>query len=526
MEPSAPEPAALIGKPVAGTGASLPFHGADAAAPLGGMAEKSLSDRTFHGFLWILSTSAGTKIITLVGQIVLARLLIPADYGLVALAYTVTTFTGILQRDGLREILVQRGLRFDQYANAAFWMSLATGLIAAGLTLAAATFAAHLYHQPELIGLLGILALSAPLQSLQSVPGAWLQKELRFRALSAQGIAEGLATSLLTVIFALLGCKAYSIVLPLPLVQICSLVWMWRLCGFRPRRIAQWELWRELFGSSSLLLGAAALYAFNQQGASMVLGLVRDVATVGLYFFALNLTTQLTGFLTNNLWAVLLPSLSHLQDDPPRQIEAFLRVTRSVNLVGMFVCFGLAAVSDPALRLVYGARWVAAIPLMQIISVGMAFNISFAVSINLMMAQGRYRALLLFNTYRAAGFIALVGVGGRLGGALAVSLATALYMIVYGPLITSLAIRPAGKTWRDVWSVHCRPLLAGALPCAAAVALAMAFPALHRHPLAELLFIGTLSCLGYLPLARRLAPDTWQELLARTRRLRPAGAVS
>lgn len=329
-----------------------------------------------------------------------------------------------------------------------------------------------------------------------------------------------MATSALTVFFALLGYGAYSIVLPLPLVAGAALVWTWRLSGFRPRRAAEWPLWREIFGSTSLLLGAAALYAFNQQGASLVLGLVRDVATVGLYFFALNLAAQLTGFLTNNLWSVLLPTLSHLQNDPPRQIEAFLRVARSVNLLGMFVCFCLAAVASPALRLVYGQRWAAAIPLMQILSVGMAFNISFAVSINLMMAQGRYRSLLVFNIFRAAGFVGLVAVAGWLGGALAVSVATALYMIIYGPVITALAIRPAGKTWRDVWAVHYRPLVAGILPCAAAAGLAAAFPALHRRPLAELLFTGTVSVLLYLPLARWLVPGTWHELRERLQRLR------
>ena len=449
----------------------------------------------------------------------MAGLLLPKDYGLVALTYSVTAFTSILQKDGLREILVARGARFGRYANAAFWMSLATGLLVAALTLLAAPFAAHAYKLPRLAVLLILPALAAPLSSLQSVPGAQLQNEMRFRTMSLLSVGESLGVTVLTLGLAAAGAGPFSLLAPVPLVAVASLVAQYRLTGFRPCWRLEWPLWRDLFGASSLMLGAAALYAFNVAGANMMLGIFHDVTTVGVYFFALNLTNQVSALLTNNLWAVLLPSLSKLQGDPTRQMAAFLRVTRVVNLLGMMICLLLAAVADPAIHLMYGQKWECAIPVVQILAAAMTFNISFALSINLMMAQGRYQGLFWFNVWRALGFVILVGIGAALGGAVAVAWATALFLLLFGPSITHLAIRPAGGTWRDVLDVHARPLAVSVAACGSAWLLTRAGVP-HGSAWLQVAFTGALGVLVGLPLSWWLLPDTCRELAARVHNLR------
>ncbi len=481
----------------------------------------NLGNKTFQGFAWMLLSSFGIKAVTLGCQLVLAWILLPADFGLVALAYSVTAFTAVIQRNGLREILVQRAPRFAEYANSAFWLSLVIGITVTFLTLAAAPLAAHIYKQPELLGIVSILAFGQLLLALQSVPGAKLQTDLRFRALSLVSLFEGVATGLLTVVFAMSGWKAYSIVLPIPLVQTTSLLIQLKLSGFRPTVGFSWPIWREMIGSSTLLLGAALLYAFNMQGANIVLGLFHGAAVVGIFFFAYNLCNQVTSLLTNNLYSVLLPTLSNLQDNVHRQTQVFLRVTHLVNLVGMFLCLLLAAVADPLIRALYGEKWVAAIPSMQVLSAGMTFSISFALSINLITAQGRFKEMLWFNVFRAAGFIALVAVGAMLGGALAVSWATAIFTLLFGPAITYIAIRPGGGLWKDIVQGHVGPLVIGVVACGAALLLDRLLPD-HPgrgwqwiHVAAISIFSGVL----WLPLCRWLQPAAWHECVGRIKQL-------
>ncbi len=469
----------------------------------------------------MIFSTFGIKVVTLGCQLILAWKLSPSDFGLVALAYSVTAFTAVIQRNGLREILVQRAPRFDEYANSAFWLSLVIGLIVTLLTLAAAPLAAHIYQQPQLIGILSILAIGQMLLALQSVPGAKLQTSMKFRELSLVNLFEGVATGLLTVAFAMTGWKAYSIVLPIPLVQTTSLLIQLRLSGFRPHKGFYWPIWREMIGSSILLLGAALLYAFNMQGANIVLGLFHGAAVVGLFFFAYNLCNQVTSLLTNNLYSVLLPTLSNLQDDIKRQTEVFLRVTHLVNLVGMFICLLLAAVADPLIRALYGEKWVDAIPSMQVLSAGMTFSISFALSINLITAQGRFKEMLWFNVFRAAGFITLVAIGAMMGGALAVSWATTIFTFLFGPAITYIAIRPGGGGWREIFQGHAWPFLIGSVACGAAVWVNYFLPTppgrlwLWVHVAA----ISAMSGLFWLPLCCCLQHQVWHECVGRVKQL-------
>jgi len=475
-----------------------------------------LGQKSFHGFAWMLLSSFGTKIFTLVSQLVLAWALMPTDFGLVALAYSVTAFTAVLQRNGLREILIQRSNSFANYANSAFWLSLLIGLIVTVLTLLAAPFAAKIYKEPDLVKILTILACGQIMLSLQSVPGAKLQAELRFREISLINLLEGVTTATLTVIFALSGFKAYSIVLPIPLVHFASLLVQLHKSGFRPEWNFSWPIGCDLIGSSSLLLITGLLYAFNMQGANIVLGLFHGSAVVGVFFFAYNLCIQINSLLTNNLYSILLPAFSNIQENVIRQTQAFIRVSRLVNLIGMFICFLLAAIAEPLVRVLYGAKWMTAIPSIQILSLGMTFGISFALSVNLMLAQGLFKKLLWFNLFRSCGFITIVAIAAQIGGSLSVSVATAITTLLFGPIITYISIRPGGYGLLEVVKSQATPFLIGASSCGAAVLLCsiIPFPQGSIWLWIQVLATGSISTLIWIPLCWFFQRDAWLECSA------------
>ncbi|HVF10908.1 MAG TPA: oligosaccharide flippase family protein, partial [Abditibacteriaceae bacterium] len=120
-------------------------------APSGPAAQAPLLGRkTARGFAWLVAQTLGTRMASAVEQIILAWLLLPQDFGLVALAYTVTQFIDIVQQAGLRDVLIQRQAHFNYWANPAFWMSAVMGLAASLLMAAAAPLAASLYKAPQL----------------------------------------------------------------------------------------------------------------------------------------------------------------------------------------------------------------------------------------------------------------------------------------------------------------------------------------------------------------------------------------
>src|SRR4051812_44189682 len=135
----------------------------------------SLGDRAAVGFIWLTLVTVTSKFITIAGQVVLAWLLSDAEFGLVALAYTAAAFPAQINHVGLKEVLVRRGRRYHLWASSANWLALGFGLLTGLVTIAIAPPAAQFFKSPQLVGLIAIIALAAPLELVSQVIAIKLQ---------------------------------------------------------------------------------------------------------------------------------------------------------------------------------------------------------------------------------------------------------------------------------------------------------------------------------------------------------------
>jgi O-antigen/teichoic acid export membrane protein len=495
----------------------------------------NLARRTAHGFVWLMAQTVGSKFVGMAGQVVLAWLLMPADLGLWAKASIVMGFSGLIQQAGLRETLIHRQRTYHLWANTAFWMSVGLGLLGAVVTAAAAWPAAHFFHEPRLIGLLLVLAATAPLMSLDTVAEAKLQNQMRFGLLAGVNWSIAVAQLALTVLFASIlpaQYKAYSFVLPRPIIALSRLAILW----WAARPPVKWDpsvrRWKYMLSDSATLFLSNLFLMLQWQGDYIVLGrLFVDEAILGVYFLAFNLSIQTMQLFTGNLTGVLFPALSKLQGDPQRQIRAFLDATRLLALVAVPLCFLQMGVADPGVRLFFqDNKWQDAIPVLQALSLGMAFRVVASPGGSLIQAQGRFRVILITNIINAIVFLSLVTLGALMGDVNATSLwhrpattvgiAVAFYFALIGPIFLYVAIHPSGGTWGDIWRVYAAPMLASILAVASAMAIGALVPVerIHGHRWAQAArlsaivawFIG-----AYIPLIRLIAPEAWRALLQR-----------
>lgn len=481
----------------------------------------NLGRQTAAGFAWLMFQTVGVKCVTVLGQIALAWLLIPEDFGLVALAYSVTTFIVILQASGVLEILIQRQKEFARLASAAFWLSLLIGTTVSLLMVSAAPLAARIYGEPTLTGLLLVLAVGTFLSNLENVPLAKLQIEMRFRPISLLGIFQGAGQTILSVGFAVAGFGAYSFVLPLPIIGLVKLVILWSLARPPVRLRLELRQWPSLLSASGLLIAAAFCFGLYTQAANVALGLLHSAAVVGLFHFAYHLSLQVQTLLALNLSQVLLPSFSRLQDDPKRQTKAFLRATKVLMILAAPASLLVAAIADPAVRLVFHERWQGAIPVLQLLSIGAAFNLTSIVTMNLIKAQGRYGFHLRVAFWRAICFVTTVTAGALMGGVLAVGAGAAVFMVLFGPLSMYATIRFGGQGWREVLDVYTVPVGGGGLACACGAAASWWIPDLPARDLLRIGITCGVAALIYLPLMWCFAADAWQELINRVLSLLP-----
>ena len=488
--------------------------------------QPSLTARTAWGFAWMMGDTVGGKVIQIFGQIVLAWLLDREHFGEVAIAYVVFMFAWQLQDGGLREVLVHRQRTFRHWASPALWMVMAFGLPTGAIIAIAAPIASLVFHAP-VTGLLLILALVAPITAASVPPHARLQNELRFKALAMIGISSTALTITLQILFAWLGFGAYSWIIPQPIRFLYRAVIMWSLAPIRVRRSPQIRRWRYLMPDGFRLVTSNLLRVAVYQGGYLILGLLFSTTVVGVYYFAFSLSMQTIQLLTMNLARVLFPALSSLQLDINRQRDAFLRAAKTLAAAGVPICLLQAALAEPVIYILFQEKWYPAIIVLQVLCIGMPLRLVLDISESMIKAQGRFRTFLVLTAAYAAAFLGLVYTAARVAdeqnACLAVAVAVAISLLIFGPLHVYIAVRPAGAGWREVIGVYAAPGVSGIIAVGLAWALSLLIPAEPGRNLGQMArVVVTVVAAGalYLPLIRRTAPGAWNELRQQVLRFR------
>lgn len=466
----------------------------------GAPSPRSLTDQTANGFLWMLVQTVGSKIFSFGTQIVLARLLAPRDFGLIALAYGVVAMSAVIRNTGIQQILVQRQKHFRRWANPAFWFELAVSLATALMLVVAAPIAGAAFRNHTLVGLILVIAAAMPLNPWYVVPSAKLMIDMRFKALAAVNVGYNLIAMAASVLLAWRGFGAYSFAIPLPVACIARAVWLWRLApppvGFRP----QIRRWRFLIADSGYMLSTGFILNVMSQTASLALGFYYTKAAVGQFFLAFNLSSQIQQVLSQNLGSVLLPALAKLQEDRPRQVAALLRASRMLAFLGIPLCLLLAAVAKPFIAVAYGARWSPAAPVLQLLAIATALSVPGSLSYAALQSQGRFRLMFLYTLLQSIPFVAAVLAGARLDGPLGAAAGWLIVTVVFAPGWTALACSRSARP-SDIGRVYLGPFAAGGLALVPALAMLWFWPEAGSHHIAYGLMAAVSMGILYPPFA-------------------------
>ncbi|NNM86104.1 MAG: oligosaccharide flippase family protein [Phycisphaerales bacterium] len=485
-------------------------------------ATHTLSARASRGFAWMLVQTLGSKIAGFVSQVFLARLLMPKDFGLVAIAYIAASLPTVLRQTGVPQILIQKGDRFDRWANSAFWMEMATGGVATLMVLAAAPIAAWAYHAPELAGLLIVISAFTGLSALGTVPTAKMSRDLRFRELALLGAGTNVLAAAISVACAFSGLGAYSFVIPMPICMGLRAIAAWWLAPVRVRWQPQLYRWWAMAADSGRLMVVGLCYLVQVQADKLALSIWHGKATLGRYFFATNLSSQIVQLLALNLGSVLFPVLSTLKEDTPRQVAAYLRASRALALAGVPICLAEVVLARPIILVIFGPKWIAAAAVLQVAALAAGVQLAGSSAANLLQAQGRFHAAMLWSLASAATFTVLVFLCSFSGGAVLVAVGGAVCALLVIPAQMLSAIRPGAGRAGDVASVYLPPLFLSVLALAPVGLLEVFVPWFDHHAAVTLVLGAIVTPAIYLPLAWTLRRAEMGELL---RHAGPIGRV-
>jgi len=474
-----------------------------------------------RGLGWMLLNAVGIKFFTVAGTIALAKLMLPAVQGPATQTLGLYAFALLLQQGGLREVLIQRGGRELKDEFAAVWLAAAQGLLSSLLMLAAAIPASLVFDSPKVAELMAILAIAPLLQGLALTSEVSLARNLRFRALAVLEGVRGVLVVLLSVALVWAGAGVYGIVLPIPIMAALRVICLWKLAPPRLSMSPGLARWKGFLGASTLVLAGSFLQTLMAQSGVLLLGVFSDDDAVAAYGLAFNFAIQAVILFGVSLSGVLLPVLSRLQGDKPRQLKGFLRSCRVLMFLGAPACLLQTALARPFVdALIDRPEWAPAIPVMEIVSVSMVFAMLWPVVRSFLQAQGRFKTAMLTITIYAVVFAIGAGFGAWYWGLIGTAWAVAILYSVTVPIETLIAIRPMGGGVKQVTTIYALPLLLAGVTVGAAFVLGRWWPerVLPDAPWRDWLVLGLVTAITgviYPVLVRAFAPADWNELLDR-----------
>jgi O-antigen/teichoic acid export membrane protein len=416
--------------------------------------KRSLTHQTVAGMAWMIYGKVAYAILQLLILGLLARLLSPADFGIIAAAEVVIGFSAIVSQLGLGPALVQRPTLEDRHIQTAFSASVVLGLGLGAIIWFGASLASQFLHMPAMVPVLHVLAWVFPLQGLQTVGSSLMSRELRFRWLAnLDVITYAIGYGLIGVTAALLHWGVWALVaaqMSQTLLKTAVL-----LTQFPPRfrDFTDRGAFKDLmyFGGGFTMARIANYVALN--GDDMTVGRFLGPAALGYYGRAYALMSAPAYGFGTVLDAVLFPAMAKVQDDPKRLASTYRRGVALIALLVLMPSMAIVLLAPELIAVALGPKWLAVVPPFRILGLGMLFRTSYKMSDSITRSTGAvYR-----RAWRQGAYAVLVLMGAWIGqhwGIAGVAWGTLGALTVNFVLMAELGLDVGHVTWREFWVAH------------------------------------------------------------------------
>ncbi|MEQ8909254.1 MAG: lipopolysaccharide biosynthesis protein [Vicingaceae bacterium] len=332
----------------------------------------SLKKKSINALAWDFSGVLIRIGLGFVISLILARLLTPAEFGLVGMAMVFIGFSEVFIDIGFTTALIQKSKPSSLDYSSVFYFNVSIGALMTLLFLFLAPYIAYFYGNEEIADLVRWLSLSFVFRSLNQVQTAVLTKELNFKVLTVRNILANSIAGGLGIVAALFDYGVYALVIQTISSAVISSILLWSISSWRPELIFSLDALKRLFGFSFyIFLDAMVGTVFNRLDV-LVIGKVFSPATLGFYARGMALASKVNGITTTSLNKVFFPVLSSLQDKE----EEYERIYFKVISVSAFLVYGMAGLllifGKTIILTLYGAKWAASVEVFQLLILSMS----------------------------------------------------------------------------------------------------------------------------------------------------------
>ena len=349
----------------------------------------NLQQRTFSGMIWTFAQHFSLEGFAFIQGIILARLLVPKDYGLVAMVHVFFAIARVFIDSGFVNALIRKKHRQEIDYSTVFVTNVVLTAFSAILLCFFAPFIASFYKEPILNDIVRANALLLVLNSVNAVQATRLRINLQFKVLGFISVVNNVAVGIGTIIFAFLGFGVWSLIYPSFLGPFLKYGLFWYFQRWRPKLDFSWRIWRDYFSFGSKLLVSSLLDRIWGNMYPLIIGKSYSAIELGYYSRAKGYAAMPANTFQGVLGSVTFPVLCSIQNDDARLRDAYRRLIRISGFIVFPMLIGLAALAKPVIIVLITDKWAASIPYLAVSCFSVMLRPIHVLNLNLLQVKGR-----------------------------------------------------------------------------------------------------------------------------------------
>ncbi len=319
--------------------------------------------------IWSAFGKFGSKIISFISNMVLARLLLPSDFGCIGMLQVFLTIADVLIVSGFASAIIQKQNTTEKDYSSVFYWNLVMSIIIYVILFAFAPAISNFYRLPILVDVLRVQSLILIINSFAVVQSNLLIKYLKFKELSIINVVCALIGTIVAIVMAYLGYGVWSLVFSALTNSIFGVLLLWFFSSWKPSLLFSWSSIRELFAFGGLMALSSIVNTIYTELQSLIIGRKYTAADLGYYTQARALESVPTQMFTQIVNQVSFPVFAQMQDEKSRLQKAVSQNIQALTYITFPLGVLLIVIASPLIHLLYGIKWDPAVPYFQILCI-------------------------------------------------------------------------------------------------------------------------------------------------------------
>jgi O-antigen/teichoic acid export membrane protein len=384
--------------------------------------------QVISSLIWKLAERGGTQGISFIVSIILARLLSPEDYGIIALITIFIAIANVFVQSGFNTALIQKKNTDESDFSSVFYLSLFIALILYILLYFTAPRIADFYDNEQLVSILRVLSITLIFGAFNSIQNAYLARKMMFKKLFFCSLGSIIISGTIGIATAYSGWGVWALVAQNITSQMSVTIILWFTVKWRPTLMFSLKRVKSLFSYGSKLLASSLINTLYLNLRSLIIGKIYNPVMLGYYNKGQQFPNLIITNIDGSIQSVMLPALSAHQDNQKRVKEMMRRTIVSSSFLIFPMMIGMAVVAEPIVKVVLTEKWLPAVPFLQIFCISYMLYPIHTANLQAINAIGRSDMFLKLEIIKKVFGLAI----------LSISLQYGVYAIALGEVISGI----------------------------------------------------------------------------------------